>query len=72
MKEMLPQGWRERLPTLVEALRQGYLHVFGIPDYRRYLAHMAAHHPDKAPLSREQFARQTIDHRYGRAGPRCC
>lgn len=72
MRELLPEGWRDRLPALVTALRQGYLQVFGIPDYRRYLAHMAAHHLDKVPLSREEFCRQAIDRRYGRSGPRCC
>jgi uncharacterized short protein YbdD (DUF466 family) len=53
--------------------RGAYLQMFGIPDYERYLAHMADHHPELTPLSRREFAAQAIDRRYnGGGGRRCC
>jgi uncharacterized short protein YbdD (DUF466 family) len=46
--------------------------IIGAPDYERYLAHVAARHPDLAPLSREAFARDALARRYDRPGSRCC
>ena len=66
---------REAAPTLQErarALRQACRQVFGIPDYDRYLAHCAEHHPGEQVLSRRKFSAQSIDRRYGKSGPRCC
>jgi uncharacterized short protein YbdD (DUF466 family) len=53
-------------------VRRAYLQIFGIPDYERYLAHAAAHHPDEAPLSRRDFSARAIERKYSRAGPKCC
>ena len=57
-----------RAARLATALRQ----VFGIPDYERYLAHMACAHPGEPPLSRRDFCADAIDRRFSRNGPRCC
>jgi uncharacterized short protein YbdD (DUF466 family) len=46
--------------------------VIGAPDYERYLAHVSARHPDQTPLSRDDFARDTLARRYDRPGSRCC
>ena len=46
--------------------------LFGIPDYERYLAHAAEHHPDAPVLSRRDFCAQAIERKYGKSGPRCC
>ena len=46
--------------------------LIGAPDYESYLAHVAAHHPDVMPLSREAFARDALARRYDRPGSRCC
>ncbi len=46
--------------------------MFGIPDYERYTAHMAAKHPGEPLLSRRDFFAQSIDRKYGKSGPRCC
>ena len=46
--------------------------VIGAPDYERYLAHVARRHPNAAPLSREDFARDALSRRYDRPGSRCC
>jgi uncharacterized short protein YbdD (DUF466 family) len=57
-----------RLRCLGQAWRQ----VFGIPDYERYLEHMAAHHAGEPVLGRREFFARAIDRKYGKSGPRCC
>jgi len=59
---------RDRMRTLRQACRQ----VFGIPDYERYLEHMALHHAGDPALSRREFFARSIDAKYGKSGPRCC
>ena len=66
--KMRPMGLRDRAHTVFAGLRQ----VFGIPDYERYLAHSAAHHPDEPVLTRRDFFARSIDRKYSRSGPRCC
>jgi uncharacterized short protein YbdD (DUF466 family) len=56
----------------VLGIRQICRQMFGIPDYERYLAHAAAHHPGAPVLSRREFYAQAIEHKYGKSGPRCC
>jgi uncharacterized short protein YbdD (DUF466 family) len=56
----------------LRALQQASRQVFGIPDYDRYLAHMAAHHAGDPVLSRREFFARSIDREYGKSGPRCC
>ena len=63
---------RSRLIETVGQVRRAYLQIFGIPDYERYLAHVAAHHPGEAPLSRRDFSARAIERKYARAGPKCC
>ncbi len=55
--------WREALDRLL-----------GLPNYERYLAHMAQAHPDQAPLSRRAFYDEAQRSRYesGADRPRCC
>lgn len=60
------------LREYARVLRQGCRQVFGVPDYERYLTHMAAHHPGEPLLSRRDFFVQAIDRKYGKSGPRCC
>jgi uncharacterized short protein YbdD (DUF466 family) len=61
-----------RLRNRARAVRQACRQIFGIPDYERYLAHMAAQHPDLPVLSRREFFARAIDRKYGKSGPRCC
>ncbi len=63
---------RSRLIETARQVRRAYLQIFGIPDYERYLAHAAAHHPDEVPLSRRDFSARAIERKYCRAGPKCC
>ena len=63
---------RPGLRDYARTLRQGCRQVFGIPDYERYLAHMAAQHPGEPLMSQRDFFAQSIDRKYGKSGPRCC
>lgn len=46
--------------------------MIGVPDYERYLAHVATQHPGETPLSRDEFAKRRLEDRYARPGSRCC
>lgn len=47
--------------------------IAGVPSYRRYLDHMAAHHPGRPVLSRTAFFNIRQRARYdGKGGGRCC
>ena len=61
-----------RLRDRMRAVRQACRQVFGIPDYERYLEHMAVHHAGEPVLSRRDFFARSIDAKYGKSGPRCC
>ncbi len=54
-------------------LRQMLRLMVGQPPYEVYLAHMARHHPDKAPMTRVEFFRNRERARFGGAGGgKCC
>jgi uncharacterized short protein YbdD (DUF466 family) len=61
-----------RLEGILRSLRQGARQVFGIPDYERYLAHCAEHHPGEPVMSKREFFARAIDRKYCKSGPRCC
>ena len=61
-----------RLEGILRSMRQSARQVFGIPDYERYLAHCAEHHPGEPVLSKREFFTQAIDRKYCKSGPRCC
>ena len=46
--------------------------IVGAPDYERYVAHVRACHPDREPMTRDEFARERLAARYDRPGARCC
>ncbi|MBN9145877.1 MAG: YbdD/YjiX family protein [Novosphingobium sp.] len=47
--------------------------LVGMPDYDAYLAHIRAHHPDRAPMTRQEFFRNRQEARYGKgSGGKCC
>ena len=45
--------------------------MVGVPDYAAYVAHVAATHPEREPMTREGFFRERQAARYG-GGMRCC
>jgi uncharacterized short protein YbdD (DUF466 family) len=54
-------------------LRHGWLQAIGAPDYRAYLIHHAARHPDTAPMSERDYVDMFIERRFNRRGAgRCC
>jgi uncharacterized short protein YbdD (DUF466 family) len=61
-----------RLSVLARTMRGACRQMFGIPDYERYVGHMASHHPCDPLLSRREFFIRSIDRKYCRNGPRCC
>jgi len=46
--------------------------IIGAPDYDRYLDHVHRAHPERPPLTRDEFCRRQLDGRYNRVGGRCC
>jgi uncharacterized short protein YbdD (DUF466 family) len=61
-----------RLADTVSRLGSVLRRVIGAPDYERYLSHLRVAHPDREPLSREQFVRDSMVRRYGKGASRCC
>lgn len=69
---MAEAAGKERLSDRLRKFRGAYRQLIGIPDYDRYLAHMAERHPNEPVLSRREFCARAIDRKYGKGGPRCC
>ena len=46
--------------------------AIGLPDYDAYVAHVRTHHPGAEPMTREAFAIERMQARYGRGRSRCC
>jgi uncharacterized short protein YbdD (DUF466 family) len=64
-----PAGRAGLVRAFLAAVRQ----VVGAPDYERYLAHHAACHPGRPPLSRREHYAEFVTRRFGSGGPaRCC
>ncbi len=63
-----PRTWRTRLARALAVVRT----IIGVPDYDRYVAHCARHHPEQAPMPRDEFLRRHLEDRYRRPGARCC
>lgn len=64
----LPEAGRYLARSLAQSLRL----MVGLPDYDAYLSHMAATHPDQAPMSYQAFFRERQEARYGGGKGRCC
>ncbi|MDI3381344.1 YbdD/YjiX family protein [Xenophilus aerolatus] len=67
----LPEAGRY-LARSTRALGQSLRLMVGLPDYDTYLSHMAATHPERAPMSYEAFFRERLEARYGAGKGRCC
>lgn len=46
--------------------------IIGAPDYDRYVAHVQKCHPDREPMTRDEFAKSRMEARYNQPGNRCC
>lgn len=61
------------MKALLDRMREAALLMVGQPSYDAYLRHMAAHHPERQPMTRVEFFRDREKARYGGAGGgRCC
>jgi uncharacterized short protein YbdD (DUF466 family) len=55
-----------------EAIARTMRTIVGVPDYENYLAHVLEHHPDRIPMTREEFTQDRLENRYTKPGNRCC
>ena len=62
--DLLARWWRASVQTARLAI--------GIPDYDVYVAHVSRAHPDRAPMTRDEFFRERMEARYGKGRSRCC
>jgi uncharacterized short protein YbdD (DUF466 family) len=46
--------------------------IIGAPDYERYVDHVRKCHPDRTPMTRDEFAKSRLEARYSQPGNRCC
>ena len=46
--------------------------IIGVPNYERYRAHLAEHHPEREPLTEDAFVEERLTARYSTPGNRCC
>lgn len=46
--------------------------MVGLPDYESYVAHVRSQHPERAPMSYEEFFRDRQNARYNGGVGRCC
>ena len=58
--------------ALAERIARVVRRVIGVPDYDRYLAHVQHVHPECVPMTRDEFARDSLTRRYNTPGNRCC
>lgn len=59
-------------PARPESWLSAFKRIVGMPDYPRYLDHMAAAHPGASVMTEREFYDQYISCRYGNGGTRCC
>jgi uncharacterized short protein YbdD (DUF466 family) len=46
--------------------------IIGVPDYERYVRHMAECHPEQRVMSEREFVEERLRDKYSRPGQRCC
>ncbi len=66
---------REKIMTFHLRLRDSARLMVGVPNYDAYLAHMREIHPDKTPMTYEEFFTNRQNARYGAGGKggfKCC
>jgi uncharacterized short protein YbdD (DUF466 family) len=66
------RDWWHRTRRQADRAADVVRRVIGVPDYERYVAHVRACHPERPPLSREEFTAQRMHDRYSKPGARCC
>jgi len=62
----------EQIGTMGRYLGQSLRLMVGLPDYQTYVTHMETTHPDRAPMTYEEFFRERQEARYGGGQGKCC
>ncbi len=62
----------EQLGTMGRYLGQSLRLMVGLPDYQTYVTHMESTHPDRKPMTYEEFFRERQEARYGGGQGKCC
>lgn len=60
------------LSKLGTYLGQAARMMVGMPDYETYVVHMRTRHPDRTPMSYEEFFRERQEARYSGGVGKCC
>ena len=63
---------KSRLIAFAQGLAQTMHLMVGLPDYRRYVAHVAAHHPARTPMTEAEFVAERTRRRFEGGLGRCC
>ena len=61
-----------RLLKVADYVGQSLRLMVGVPEYSTYVAHMRNKHPDKPPMSYQEFFHKCQAARYDRRVGRCC
>jgi len=62
----------EKLAVRLTGIARAMRAVLGAPDYERYVAHVQSAHPDREPMTCQEFMRDRMENRYSKPGSRCC
>lgn len=62
----------DQIGTMGRYLGQSLRLMVGLHDYQTYVAHMESTHPDRAPMTYEEFFRERQEARYGGGQGKCC
>ncbi len=58
-------GWLARVGAIVRR-------IIGAPDYETYVKHVRECHPEREPMSEQEFVAERLSSRYEKPGSRCC
>jgi len=65
-------GDRARAGDTVRRALTALRRVLGMPDYRAYLAHLRAAHPERPVPTEREFYEEYVRARYADGPTRCC
>ncbi|MGC3962973.1 MAG: YbdD/YjiX family protein [Rhodocyclaceae bacterium] len=60
------------LARMGQYLGQAARALVGLPDYDTYVQHMRTTHPDRTPMTYEEFFRERQEARYSGGTGKCC
>jgi len=60
------------LAKMGKYLGQAAKMMVGQPDYEAYVQHMRLTHPERTPMTYEEFFRERENARYGGGSGKCC